>query len=200
MKRKQGALFIVSGPSGVGKTTVVTEFLQQHGKDYEVSRVVTYTTKTARSIEKNGVDYHFITQSEFESKVQDSFFLEWSGEYGACYGSPAHVIDDIVLGKSYILVIDRVGAAQILKKYPHAILVWIQISSMDALSNRLEMRKTETFEQIQSRLFLAKKEIEQESHSPMYHHYVVNDDLKDAVQRLFDVITPHCFPVKKDII
>jgi len=200
VKRKQGTLFIVSGPSGVGKTTVVTEFLQQYSKDYEISRVVTYTTKTARSIEVNGVDYHFITQSEFESKVQEDFFLEWSGEYGACYGSPAHVINEIAIGKSYILIIDRVGAAQIIKKYPHAVLIWIQISSMDELSSRLKSRKTETFEQIQSRLFLAKKEIEQESDFPMYHHYIANDDLKVAIEGLFSIISPLCFPVKKDII
>lgn len=200
MKRDSGTLFIVSGPSGVGKTTVVTEFLYQYKKDYKVNRVVTYTTKAPRSTEVNGVDYHFITQVEFELKIKDGFFLEWSGEYGACYGTPAHVINDLDSGESYILVIDRLGAAQIIEKYPQVVLIWIQVSSMDMLLDRLNRRKTDSFDQIQTRLFLAKKEIEQESHSPMYHYYIVNDDLKDSIQRLFAIIAPRCFSVKKDII
>ncbi len=98
MKQEQGVLFIVSGPSGVGKTTVVTEFLRQQGADYNVSRLVTYTTKSPRSTEVHGSDYHFITQAEFERKIADDFFLEWSGEYGALYGTPLCVIDDLALG------------------------------------------------------------------------------------------------------
>ena len=200
VKQDCGALFIVSGPSGVGKTTVVTEFLHIYSKDYDVSRVVTYTTKTPRSTEVDGVDYHFITQAEFERKIQDDFFLEWSGEYGACYGTPAHVIDGLSTGKSCILVIDRLGTTQIVAKHPHAILIWVEVSSVDVLSDRLKARKSDSLEQIQRRLFLAKKEIEQESHFPMYHYHVVNDVLKAAVQRVSDVILPRCFPVKNDII
>lgn len=188
MKVKQGALFIVSGPSGVGKTTVVTEFLRQHAKSYNISRAVTYTTKTPRSTEVHGIDYHFITQAEFERKVAEGFFLEWSGEYGACYGTPVDVITDVAAGKSAILVIDRVGAAQIVKQYPAVVLIWIQVSSVTMLAERLKLRQTDSFEQIQTRLFLARKEIEQELHAPMYHYHVMNDDLKVAVQRLSDVI------------
>lgn len=200
MEQKRGTLFIVSGPSGVGKTTVVTEYLRQHGKDYQVSRMATYTTKTPRSTEINGVDYHFITQVEFERKIADGFFLEWSGEYGACYGTPAHVIEDVKAGKSLILVIDRLGAAQIVAKYPLAVLIWIQVSSVDVLSDRLRARKTDSFDQIQTRLFLAKKEIEQEAHAPMYHYHIANDALKLAVEALSAVISPRCFPVSRDII
>ena len=200
VKQEKGTLFIVSGPSGVGKTTVVTEFLRQHHQDYQVSRVVTYTTKSPRSTEVHGVDYHFITQLEFEQKVAEGFFLEWSGEYGASYGTPKHVLNEIGIGKSYVLVIDRVGAAQIIEKYPHVVLIWIQVSSVDVLSNRLESRKTDSFDQIQRRLFLAKKEIEQESHLPMYHHHVMNDDLKASVERVSAIILPRCFSFKKDII
>lgn len=200
MKQEQGVLFIVSGPSGVGKTTVVTEYLRQYDKDYQVSRMVTYTTKSPRSTETHGADYHFITQSEFERKIADGFFLEWSGEYGACYGTPAHVIKDVEAGKSFILVIDRLGAAQIVEKYSSAVLIWIQVSSVDVLSDRLYMRKTDSFDQIQTRLFLAKKEIEQESHVPMYHYHIMNDALKLAIEGLSAIISPRCFPVKKDII
>ncbi|MBP6869475.1 hypothetical protein KBC04_01135 [Candidatus Babeliales bacterium] len=198
MKQEQGRLFVVSGPSGVGKTTVVTEFLKQYGHLYQIGRVVTYTTKTPRSTEVDGIDYHFISQAEFERKVKDGFFLEWSGEYGACYGTPAHIIKDIEKGFSYILVIDRVGTAQIIEKYPATILIWIQVLSMDLLSERLKSRKTDSFEQIQTRLFLAKKEIEQELHFPMYHYHVSNNVLKDAVAAVFGVITPRVLMTEKD--
>lgn len=199
VKQEQGKLFIVSGPSGVGKTTVVTEFLRQYGCDYEISRVVTYTTKSPRVTEVDGVDYHFIHQAEFERKVKDGFFLEWSGEYGACYGTPAHILKDIAQGFSYVLIIDRVGAAQIIKKYAAAILIWVQVSSMNLLSERLKSRKTESFEQIQTRLFLAKKEIEQELQLSMYHYHVDNNDLKVAVQALSEVVLSRLNLVRKDI-
>jgi len=195
VKLKTGTLFIVSGPSGVGKTTVVTEFLKQYGTDYKISRAVTYTTKTPRVNEAHGVDYHFITQSEFERKVQDNFFLEWSGEYGACYGTPAHLLNAIKDERSFILVIDRVGAAQILAQHQQAVLIWIEVSSIELLVERLNFRKTESQEQIQTRLMLAKKEIEQERCMPMYHYHIENNDLKVAVQKLFDVVVPRCIPV-----
>ena len=195
MKSKIGTLFIVSGPSGVGKTTVVTEFLKQHGSNYKISRAVTYTTKTPRVNEAHGVDYHFITQSEFERKVQDNFFLEWSGEYGACYGTPRDLLSAIKDGSSFVLVIDRVGAAQIITQHADAVLIWIEVLSVDILLQRLKSRKTDPQEQIQTRLLLAKKEIEQERHMPMYHYHIENNELKATVQRLFDVIAPRCIPV-----
>jgi len=200
VKKEQGTLFIVSGPSGVGKTTVVTDFLRRYGKEYGVDRSVTYTTKVPRSTEVDGVDYHFITVSEFEQKVEEGFFLEWSGEYGAYYGTPVSVIDDLAVGKSCILVIDRLGAGQIIKKYPHTILIWVQVSSMLLLENRLKSRRTESFEQVQVRLLLAQKEIDQELESPLYRYYVVNDELKVAVQRIFVVISGFCVRVVKNII
>jgi guanylate kinase len=195
VKQERGVLFIVSGPSGVGKTTVVTECLRQYSDAYQVSRMVTYTTKTPRSTEVDGVDYHFITQSEFERKIADDFFLEWSGEYGACYGTPAHVIKDIATGASYILVIDRLGAAQVVEKYPYAVLIWIQVSSVGVLSDRLKSRKTDSDDQIQARLFLAEKEIEQEAHFPVYHYHVMNDELKTAVEVVSAIIVPRCILV-----
>lgn len=200
MKTESGTLFIVSGPSGVGKTTLVTEFLKEHGNDYKVSRVVTYTTKIPRVTEVHGFDYHFISQSEFERKVRDDFFLEWSGEYGACYGTPAYIVDDLKRGNSFVLVIDRVGAAQIIAKYPDVVLIWITISSMDLLLQRLSSRKTDSLEQIQTRMLLAKKEIEQELHIPMYHYHIANNDLKVALEGLSGVILPRVFIAQKDII
>ena len=192
MQTQQGKLFIVSGPSGVGKTTLVTKFLQQSRHLFNIDRVVTYTTKQPRSTEIEGTDYHFVMQSDFDAKVESGFFLEQSGEYGASYGTPIHIMYDISLGASKILVIDRLGAAQILAKHPQAILVWVQVSSLDILSTRLSRRNTESSVQIKARLALAEKEIEQEKISPLYHHYIENDQLKVAIQKLFDIIALHC--------
>jgi guanylate kinase len=200
VKTESGTLFIVSGPSGIGKTTVVTEFLKEHGHHYKISRAVTYTTKKPRVTEVHGTDYHFISQPEFERKVQDGFFLEWSGEYGACYGTPMQVIDDLKCGNSFILVIDRVGAAQIVAKHPDVVLIWITISSMEVLLERLSSRKTDSLEQIQVRMGLAKKEIEQEKHLPMYHYHIANNDLKHALDAISEVVLPRIFIVQKDII
>lgn len=189
VKQKQGKLFIVSGPSGVGKTTVVNKFLEEFGQLYGITRLVTYTTKKPRPNEVHAFDYHFVDSAEFEKKIESGFFLEWSNEYGSFYGTPGFVLQKLEQGFSYILIIDRIGAAQILKKYSDVVLIWIHLSSIDLLSGRLKSRNSESFEQIQTRLFLAKKEIEQELSTPMYHYYIENVDVKASVQAIFDVVS-----------
>lgn len=188
MKKQQGKLFIVSGPSGVGKTTLVTNFLEKNRNLFHIDRVITYSTKQPRSTEVHGVDYHFVEQADFDRKVQEGFFLENSGEYGASYGTPLHIMYEIEGGASKILVIDRIGAAQILKKHPHAVLVWIKVSSLSVLVDRLSKRNTESDDQINARLLLAQKEIQAENLCPMYHHYIDNDQLDKALASLFDII------------
>ncbi len=199
MVKTQGKLFIVSGPSGVGKTTVVQHFLQKYSQNYQVDRVVTYTTKVARHNEVDGIDYHFIDQAEFERKISDGFFLEWSGQYGACYGTPVHIIEKLSSGQSYIIVIDRFGAEQILHHYKEAILIWIQVDHIKLLEQRLNLRKTDSFEQIQTRLILAQKEMEQELHNPLYHYHITNNELKVATDKLSELILPRVQLIKKDM-
>jgi|GEM_PF-406529 len=199
MNQKEGSLFIVSGPSGVGKTTAVRTFLNQNKNSFKVDRVVTYTTKQPRRTEVDGIDYHFITEDEFKSKVRDQFFLEWSGEYGACYGTPASIVDDVRSGTSRILVIDRHGASQIIAKHPQVVLIWIYVSSLDVLLDRLTKRKTESVEQIQRRLVLAKKEIDKELSFPLYHYHIVNNSLEEAVASLSEVVLASCLPIEIDL-
>lgn len=198
MRKERGKLFIVSGPSGAGKTTIVSEFLRQFGDRFGIYRVVTYTTKKPRVNEVHGVDYYFILQDEFDRKIEEGFFLEWSGEYGASYGTPIDIIESLDNGVSFILIIDRFGAQQILKKYSDVVLIWVQVLSIDTLSERLKLRKTESFEQIQTRLILAKKEIEQEIRFSMYHHYIDNNDLKAAVEAMFSLISSSVFSGQND--
>jgi guanylate kinase len=185
MNNQQGVLFVVSGPSGVGKTTLVNLFLQTYEKQMVVERVVTYTTRALRPGDVHGVDYYFISQDEFVEKIAEGFFLEWSNAYGAYYGTPRTVLDKIALGVSQIVVIDRAGAQSIINVHDKAILILIAVSSMQILSDRLFSRNSESSEQIQRRLFLAKKEIDEEEQNSLYHYTVVNDCLKTALQSLF---------------
>ena len=187
MNIQQGILFVVSGPSGVGKTTLVNLFLKTYGQKFFVKRVITYTTRGLRPGDVHGVDYHFVSESEFLEKIKIGFFLEWSNAYGAYYGTSREILVDIESGQSQIVVIDRAGARAILGIYDKAVLVWVCVSSIKILSDRLFLRKSESFEQIQLRLSLAKKEIDEENHEPLYHFKIVNDSLNIALQSTFEV-------------
>lgn len=192
MSTQKGRLFIVSGPSGVGKTTVVNRFLLEYGKRHNIHRVVTYTTKVPRLTEQHGVDYYFIDQSEFDFKKNEGQFLESSGQYGASYATPIEVLQGLESGMSYILVIDRVGAAQILQQHAQAVLIWIYIESIQELTARLMGRNTESLEAIKHRLTLACDEMLQEELHAIYHYRLMNDDVKCCVERLSEIILPAC--------
>ena len=111
---RRGKLFVVSAPSGAGKTTIVNFIVERYGHYFNLSRVVTYTTKKPHKSEKNGLDYYFVSKEEFEQKAKEDFFIEYSTAYGHYYGSPFHIVHDLDIGKSYILVIDQNGAKNVL--------------------------------------------------------------------------------------
>ncbi len=181
-KSTQGRLFVVSAPSGAGKTTLVNEVVRRMGDSCPLERVVTYTTKPARSGEgRQGIDYHFITNEEFEAKIAGNFFLEWSGAYGHYYGSPRHVLDEVAQGLSRILILDRAGARQVKEAYAQAVLIWIYTKDIEVLRARLLGRGTDSAEQIVRRLALACEEIQQEQRAPFYEHYVLNDSIGSAI-------------------
>lgn len=183
-----GKLFIVSASSGAGKTTLVNTVLQRIQPLYEVNRVLTYTTRSPRLGEIDGVDYHFVTVAAFESLISQDFFLEWSRAYGAYYGSPSSIIGELSQGKSYIAVLDRAGAQQALSKFSELVLIWIY-TDIVSLRDRLIQRKTESDEQIEYRIQLAEKEIEEESLKKMYNFHIHNDDFNRAIEELEAVIT-----------
>ncbi len=182
-----GKLFIVSASSGAGKTTIVNAVLQRIQLIYDVHRVLTYTTRAPRLGEINGIDYHFITVQEFESWITQGFFLEWSSAYGAYYGSPSSIVDELPNGRSYIAILDRAGAEQALKVYPQLVLIWIYTDIM-SLRDRLMQRKTETNEQIEYRIQLAKKEIEEEKLKKLYTFHIHNDDFNRAIEEFESLI------------
>lgn len=185
---RQGKLFIVSGPSGVGKTTLVNALLANFGKNYNLHRVITYTTKLSRKGEVDGVDYHFISQVDFESKLAAGFFIEYSQVYGHYYGSPRTIIKELDFGKSFILIVDQLGARKIKEQFPRAVLIWITPPSLHELINRLQTRATENDADIQKRFMIARKEIETVTQRPIFDYIVENDDLTQAIASLISVL------------
>ena len=183
-----GKLFIISAPSGAGKTTLVSALIPRLKALCLMERLITYTSKTPRLGEKQGVDYHFISTDEFEQKAEKGFFLEWSTVYGTYYGSPSAVLKELKTGKSFMLIADRAGAVQIAKKDTSSVLIWIQAPTIEILQERLEKRGTDLPEQIKRRLTIAKAELQQESRESLYQYHVCNDDFEVSVQYLKEII------------
>jgi len=183
-----GKLFVISAPSGAGKTSLVNALVERISIYTPIDRVVTYTTKDAHQCEKEGCDYYFIKQEEFKKKIEQGFFIEWSCEYGHYYGSPRFIIDEVERGRCSILIVDRVGAEKIAALYSKVVLIWIYTSNIGQLKERLILRKRETKEQIEFRLVCAEREIAREAMCPLYHYHILNDIFDEALDKLCKVI------------
>lgn len=183
-----GIMCVVSGPSGVGKTTLVEAILARIGQQYGIERVITYTTKQPRSTELQGRDYHFIDHEEFARKIDEGFFIEWSTAYGDYYGSPVSILSEVASGKSYIAILDVHGAQKVKDRYPAAVLVWITVSDIMVLQERLRKRNTEKQEEIQKRLNIASQELEHQHKKDVFRFCIVNDSIDRSVAELQKII------------
>ncbi|MCK5615347.1 guanylate kinase [Candidatus Pacearchaeota archaeon] len=184
-----GKLFIVSAPSGAGKTTLVDSVLKKISSEFSIGKVVTYTSRAPRTGEVSGQDYHFVSSLEFEQHIKESFFLEWSGEYGNYYGTPRYIVDELDQGFSRILIIDMLGTQNLISisndKTPFltncVVPIWIHTSDIKQLKERLIARGENTLEQIKRRLDLARQELKKEKSSSLYKYRVLNDDFSKAI-------------------
>jgi len=182
---RRGCLFIVSGPSGAGKTSICVPVLRGLS-DIELS--VSYTTRKRRSGEQNGVDYTYVDAGTFDRMIAADAFAEWAEVHGNRYGTAKAAIDAaLAAGKDLLLDIDTQGAEQIKRRYPYpaAVSVFLLPPSRDGLASRLVGRATEDPESVRTRLRNACREI---AAVGRYDYAIVNEDLQSAVQALMSII------------
>ena len=183
MSNSRGLLFIVSAPSGTGKTTLV-ERLVRITPDLRMSR--SYTSRPARDGERDGVDYNFITREQFQRRAADGQFLEWADIYGNLYGTGAADTERVLAGgEDVVLVIDVQGARQVRSRGLENIGIFVLPPSAEILERRLRGRSKDTEEQIRRRLEVACREV---SDVASYDYVVVNDELEPCVDRLKAIV------------
>jgi len=181
--KDRGLLFIVSAPSGAGKTTLVERLVEQV-PDLKLSR--SYTSRPARDGETDGVDYNFVTRERFETMVTAGGFLEWADVFGNLYGTAAADTEGILAaGCDLVLVIDVQGARKVRRRGFETTAVFVMPPSFDALERRLRGRSKDSEAAIQRRLQVAREEV---SSFAEYDYVVVNDELPAAVDRLRGII------------
>lgn len=188
---KQGRLFIISAPSGGGKTTLSKALLNRFN---DILYSVSYTTRPPRKGERNGVDYYFIQKKDFEKRIESGHWAEWAKVHGNYYGTSAGFIDrGLASGRDILLDIDVQGALQILENYPDSVTIFIMPPSLKTLRERLEMRRTESRETINRRLLTAEKEMAQKS---IYRYVIVNDQLSESIETLIAIIEKYRYSNK----
>lgn len=178
----KGIFFVILAPTGAGKTTVAREILKQLP---QLARIITVTTRPPRPNERDGIDYHFISEKEFNARKKDGAFIETTSFGGAHYGSPKSALEELTSGKSFIAVMDRPGGIAVKKLLGNdAVLLWIAPPSFEELTNRLIKRKSESPEKLAERIEIGKSEIAEEQHTPICEATFINDDLTACVENM----------------
>ena len=191
--QKSGKLFIISGPSGVGKSTVLKALFREHPDLYFS---VSATTRAPREGEIDGVHYRFIKSEQFLQMVQENEFLEYAEYVGSFYGTPRGPVEDAMAqGRDAFLDIEIQGAQQVYEKRPDAVRIFIAPNSWAELERRLTERGTDSAEKIQKRLLRAKVELQAAEN---YDYLVVNDTVEQAVREMEAIcLAEHCRPTDR---
>ena len=183
---RAGSLFIISGPSGAGKGTLVDRLMARvSGLWVSVSA----TTRPPRPGEVDGEDYIFLSPEEFQRKIDEGDFLEWAEVHGNRYGTLRSTVEErLGTGCDVILEIDPQGALQVKGALPDSVLIFITAPSMTELERRIRQRGAESDEQVKTRLETAERELRLVG---TYHHVVENDDVSRATERLAEIVESH---------
>lgn len=192
MANKEGLLILFSGPSGVGKDTVLDVVLN---KNKELQKSISLTTRNIRDNETDGKDYYFISVPEFEKMIANGEVLEYA-KYGSnLYGTPKGPVDKwLSEGKTVVLKIEVQGAENIKKLYPDSVGIFLLPPSMDVLENRLRSRGTEDEEDVKKRLEIAQNEMQK---SKNYDYFVINEDVDCASDDVLTIIKALDFSNKR---
>ena len=183
-KKEKGQLIVLSGPSGVGKSTVIAELLGQRNN---IHFSVSYTTRQPRVGEQNGVNYNFVSREEFERMIADDELLEYAEYVDNYYGTSMKLIQEkLDAGIDVLLDIEVQGAAKVRARCPDALFIFIIPPSFEELSRRLHRRNTDSEEVIAGRLAKARQEFRE---IPKYDYLVINDKVANAVHEIEAILT-----------
>jgi len=184
MKKKPGLLFVVSAPSGAGKTTLCRAITDSRDN---LTHSISTTTRQPRPGETDGRDYHFVSQERFQEMIRAGDFAEWAEVHSNLYGTSRRVLDDMIgKGIDVILDIDTQGAKQIKQKYDTAVFIFIMPPSLGILEERLHNRQSDQEDEIKKRMRRAQEEIRDYK---MYDYIVVNRDFDQALNELRSIVT-----------
>ena len=193
-KKKRGELIVLSGPSGVGKSTVISE-LPSSRRDIHFS--VSFTTRQPRVGEEHGVNYNFVAREEFERMIRDNEFLEYAQYVDNYYGTSLKIIEEkLQAGVDVLLDIEVQGAAKVREKCPEAVCIFIIPPSLEELSRRLRKRNTDSEDVIAQRLAKAREECRE---CTKYDYLVVNDNVMSAAQEILSILEAESCRVNKRI-
>lgn len=186
--QKRGLLFVISGPSGVGKGTIVKQLLQ---REPALELSVSVTTRAPRPGEVDGVSYHFRAPEEFQRMLQAGELLEYAQFVNGFYGTPRRFVEErLAAGHDVVLEIDIKGAIQVKERIPNGVYIFVLPPTMEELEQRLVRRQTEAAEAMRQRLQVAMDEL---NYLPLYDYQIVNDELELAVHKVQAIITAeHC--------
>jgi len=195
MSQRSGLLFIISAPSGTGKTSVCKELLKCMP---DLVPSISYTTRLPRADERDGVDYWFVTPQTFQEKLDKGEFAEWAVVHGHLYGTPVDRLKKAIgLGKDVLLAIDVQGAERLGKAFPRVITIFLLPPSWEILKERIRERRANSMKDVEQRLTRAREEV---THGKDYDYLVINKDLATAVEELRAIIiaercrTAHVLP------
>ncbi len=182
----KGTLFIISAPSGAGKSSLINALLERFNLDDKLRLSISHTTREIRPGEINHVSYHFVSQEEFDALVARNAFYEYAKVFENSYGTSREIVEQwLNEGHDVLLDIDWQGARQIRKQAPNAQGIFIIPPSLEELERRLVSRGTDSAETIQKRMLKATNEI---SHANEYEHIIINDDFEQSLLLLRSII------------